>query len=67
MLHDRFRKKIKRFPSGDDLSLEEIDDISAQVPQIDDVLAKVDSALDSAERLEKELRQELTSRDYCTC
>lgn len=50
MLQDRFRKK-KRPSGGGDSSLDEVN-IADQVPQIDDVLAKVDKALEMAGQLQ---------------
>lgn len=55
MLQDRFRKKTKRPSGGGDSSLEMVD-ITGQVPQIDDVLAEVDKALEKAQQLEKQIR-----------
>lgn len=64
MFLDRFRKKTKRPPSGGNSSLETID-ISKEVPQIDDVLAKVDKAINDAKQIEEELRPR--PRDRCSC
>lgn len=54
-MQDRFRRKTKRPTGGGDSSLETID-ITKQVPQINDVLAAVDGALEEARQLEKQLR-----------
>jgi hypothetical protein len=62
MLQDRFRKKTKRPVGGGDSSLETVD-ITDQVPQIDDVLAEVDKALEKAQQLEQQVRPQ----DSCTC
>lgn len=55
MLQDRFRKKTNGPLGGGDTSLETVD-ITDQVPQIDDVLAEVDKALEKAAKLEEQLR-----------
>lgn len=62
MLRDRFRKKIQRSPDKSGSFLEAVD-ITDQVPQIDDVLAEVDKAIEKAQQLEQRAR----SQDHCTC
>lgn len=51
MLQDRFRKKTKRPVGGGDSSLETVD-ITDQLPQIDDVLAEVDAAIEKADQIQ---------------
>lgn len=55
MLQERFRKKFKIPSSGNDSSVEMID-VGEQVPEVDEVLAEVDKALENARKLEKQLR-----------
>lgn len=66
MLQDRFRKKIIR-PTGGGNSSSEITDITDQVPQIDDVLAEVDSAVNAATDLEQQFRLDALSRSSRIC
>ncbi len=63
MLQDRFRKKIKRPTDGSGSSLETVG-IADQVPQIDDVLAEVDKALEKALQLELQMQPPQNS---CGC
>jgi hypothetical protein len=55
MLQERKQKKSQRPTGGNSpLSMGE----SVEAPEVDDVLAEIDSALDTADALERELRQE---------
>lgn len=62
MFQDRFRKKTKRPTGAGDSSLNTVD-ITDQVPQIDDVLAKVNEALKTARQLE----EQISPQGRCGC
>lgn len=55
MLQDRFRKKTNRPTGGGETSLETTD-ISKDVPEIDDILAEVDKALEKAELIQRQVQ-----------
>lgn len=55
MLQESLRKKAKKPTKGGESSFETTD-ISGQVPDIDDVLADIEAALKSAERIEAQIR-----------
>jgi hypothetical protein len=63
MIQDRFRKKTKNPPSGGKSSLDMLTE-KTSAPQIEDVLAEIDKALEKADRLEYELNRPLSS---CGC
>lgn len=62
MLQDRFRKRTNR-PTGGDGSSLEMTDISKEVPEVDDVLAAVDEALEKVRFLQRQIRP----RSPCGC
>lgn len=64
MIFDLFRRK-KNAPNGAGDSSLETADITDQVPQIDDVLASVEAALEKADALEQRLKPQ--EQDRCRC
>lgn len=64
MILDQFRRKTRRPTGGGNSSLETTD-ITDQVPQIEDVLAEVDKAIDKANRIEDQIQPQ--SHGFCGC
>ncbi len=63
MIQD-WHKKKKKNPNdkGDDLSLE-LEDISAKIPEIDNLLDEIEKSIKIAEKIQEETRV----IDRCTC
>lgn len=55
MLLDKSQKKAKETPIATSASPLKTGDMSNQVPEVDDVLAEVDRALEKAEKIEQML------------